>query len=49
MLVTNGGQVEEEAMLNEDSLLCLVEDVDAACDALGDYAVSFSMNFFCNG
>ncbi|CAE6483281.1 unnamed protein product [Rhizoctonia solani] len=38
MLVTNGGDAEEEAMLNEDSLLCLVEDVDGACDALGEYA-----------
>ncbi|KAG8687038.1 hypothetical protein FRC11_007906 [Ceratobasidium sp. 423] len=38
MLVTNGGDTEEEAMLNEDSLLCLVEDVDGACDALGEYA-----------
>ncbi|CAE6471426.1 unnamed protein product [Rhizoctonia solani] len=38
MLVTNGDNAEDEAMLNEDSLLCLVEDVDAACDALGDYA-----------
>lgn len=40
MLVTNGGAGEEEAMLNEDSLLCLVEDVDGACDALGENAVS---------
>jgi hypothetical protein len=40
MLVTAGGGAEEEAMLNEDSLLCLVEDVDEACDALGDNAVS---------
>ncbi|KDN36824.1 hypothetical protein RSAG8_10606, partial [Rhizoctonia solani AG-8 WAC10335] len=38
MLVTNGADTEEEAMLNEDSLLCLVEDVDGACDALGEYA-----------
>ncbi|CAE6501117.1 unnamed protein product [Rhizoctonia solani] len=38
MLVTNGGESEDEAMLNEDSLLCLVEDVDGACDALGEYA-----------
>ncbi|KAF8753700.1 Protein tyrosine kinase [Rhizoctonia solani] len=34
MLVTNGDNGEDEAMLNEDSLLCLVEDVDGACDAL---------------
>jgi hypothetical protein len=40
MLVTNGDSPEDEAMLNEDSLLCLVEDVDGACDALGEYAVS---------
>ncbi|KAG8691152.1 hypothetical protein FRC11_006347 [Ceratobasidium sp. 423] len=33
MLVTNGADAEDEAMLNEDSLLCLVEDVDGACDA----------------
>ncbi|ELU38318.1 protein tyrosine kinase domain-containing protein [Rhizoctonia solani AG-1 IA] len=38
MLVTNGDNGEDEAMLNEDSLLCLVEDVDGACDALGEYA-----------
>ncbi|CAE6484553.1 unnamed protein product [Rhizoctonia solani] len=38
MLVTNGADTEDEAMLNEDSLLCLVEDVDGACDALGEHA-----------
>ncbi|CAE6496698.1 unnamed protein product [Rhizoctonia solani] len=38
MMVTNGADAEEEAMLNEDSLLCLVEDVDGACDALGEHA-----------
>ncbi|QRV80657.1 Tyrosine kinase catalytic domain protein [Ceratobasidium sp. AG-Ba] len=38
VIVMPGAEVEEEAMLNEDSLLCLVEDVDTACEALGDNA-----------
>ncbi|KAG8736620.1 hypothetical protein FRC10_009127 [Ceratobasidium sp. 414] len=37
-MIIGPGMEEEEAMLNEDSLLCLVEDVDTACDALGENA-----------
>lgn len=40
ILAMGGGGVEGEAMPNEDSLSCLAKDVNGACDALGEHAVS---------